>query len=114
MYQIDRGMALIKPKQAFLDWLKALPGSELDITLEQLRGDCTSVLLPLFSELEEALAAIDEIYDEIFEMELSSWSDEESLWPSERTVQLFWEWFDVELHSLVVDAMEDIPEAELP
>lgn len=113
MYAVDRSVALIKPRQPFLDWLMILPDSELDLTLEQLRTDCTVFLVPEFLDLEEALGFIDQIYSQIFEMELASWWEDESLWPEHRTVQLFWKWFDVELHSTVVDAAGD-PEDDAP
>lgn len=107
MYSVDRSIALIKPRQPFLDWLKNLPESELDLNLEQLRTDCTAVLLPEFVDMEEALEHLDQIYSRIFEMELASWWEDETQWPTHRTIQLFWKWFDVELHSTVVDAVGD-------
>lgn len=108
MYAVDRSVAIVKPKEPFLEWVKALPGSEIDITLEQLRTDSTVYLIPDFDEIEDALAAIDHIYGNIFEAELSEWSEEENTWPADRTLKLFWKWFDVTLHSIVIDAVEDI------
>lgn len=110
MYAVDRSVAIVKPKEPFLEWIKNLPGSEIDITLEQLRSDSTVYLIPDFDEIEDALAAIDHIYGSIFEAELAEWSEEESSWPQDRTLKLFWKWFDVSLHSIVIDAAEDIEE----
>jgi hypothetical protein len=39
----------------------------------------------------------------IFEEELNSWHRRESEWPSRRTYETFLEWFDVEVHSMVLD-----------
>lgn len=108
MYAVDRSVAIVRPREPFLDWIKNLPGSEIDITLEQLRTDSTVYLIPDFDEVEDALAAIDHIYGNIFEAELAEWSEEESTWPQERNLKLFWKWFDVSLHSLVIDITEDI------
>lgn len=108
MYAVDRSVAIIKPKEPFLEWIQNLPGSEIDITLEQLRTDSTVYLIPDFDEIEDALAAIDQIYGQIFEAELAEWSEEESTWPEDRSLKQFWKWFDVALHSIVIDAVEDI------
>ena len=110
MYAVDRSVAIVKPKEPFLEWLRNLPDSEIDITLEQLRSDSTVYLIPDFDEIEDALAAIDHIYSHIFEAELAEWSEEESAWPADRSLKQFWKWFDVSLHSIVIDAAEDIEE----
>lgn len=107
MYAVDRSVALIKPKQPFLDWLMNLPGSDLDIGLDQLSTDCTVILTPEFDEIEDALSFLDEAYSRIFELELTSWCEEPKLWPQARTIQLFWKWFEVDLHSTVVDMVDD-------
>jgi hypothetical protein len=39
----------------------------------------------------------------IFEEELNSWHRRESGWPARRTYEAFLEWFDVEVHSMVLD-----------
>lgn len=73
MYIIDRNLAVIKPKQPFLDWLRGVPGNEVELTLDQLRIDCTALLIPEFEEPEDAVSFIDEIGAELFEAELGSW-----------------------------------------
>lgn len=108
MYPVDRSIAIVQPKQPFLDWIESLPGSEIDITLEQLRTDSTAYLIPDFEDLEDALSSLDKIHNKIFEAELAEWSDDEDSWPKHRTLKVFWEWFDVKLHSIVVDAVEDV------
>ncbi len=108
MYSVDRSVVIVKPKEPFLEWIRNLPGSGIDITLEQLRADSTVYLIPDFDEIEDALEAIDHIYGKIFEAELAEWSEEEVTWPQERTLKHFWQWFDVTLHSLVIDAAEEV------
>ncbi|MGB7291542.1 MAG: hypothetical protein WBD99_05170 [Thermodesulfobacteriota bacterium] len=43
------------------------------------------------------------MYEDIFEEELFVWCREKSWWPENITQEMFWEWFDVELHSAVMD-----------
>ncbi len=42
-------------------------------------------------------------YGEIFEMELDGWYTDPTLWPQDRSLALFRAWFDVELHTVLVD-----------
>jgi hypothetical protein len=51
---INRSVAVIKPKQPFLDWLNALPDSEQPFTLTDLQTDCTVLLLPEFGNDHQA------------------------------------------------------------
>jgi hypothetical protein len=45
MDMINRGVAIIKPKQPFLAWLGGLP-QPMDSSLNELRKDCTAILIP--------------------------------------------------------------------
>ena len=117
MYFVDRSVAVIKPKEPFLNWLNNVPGNDTDLTLDSLRADCTVILLPEFTDPEEGVSRIDDMVEQLFKMELASWYEDEALWPADRSLKTFWEWFDVEIHSTVLDSVdEDIhnfPAAEL-
>ena len=114
MEYVDRSLVVIKPRQAFFDWLKETPDWELDLTLETLRVDCTALLIPEFEEPEGAISYVDDIFEQIFEMELASWCADEKVWPQKRTLKMFWEWFDVELHSMVIDTADEADEDDSP
>ncbi len=107
MYEVNRSIAIVKPKLAFFDWLRGTPDWDLELTLENLRVDCTALLIPEFNEPEDAINFIDDMYQDIFDSELASWCDDTALWPQQRTLQTFWEWFDIELHSMVIDVTDD-------
>ncbi|MHB1300427.1 MAG: hypothetical protein ACYCY8_06110 [Burkholderiales bacterium] len=108
MYEINRSLAIIKPKQQFLDWLTGVldPVPE-GMTLDELRRDATAILIPEFDDEESALQFVYSNYDELFERELEDWVGDERTWPSARTLKLFKEWFDIEIHSMVTDMVED-------
>ncbi len=42
-------------------------------------------------------------YDELFERELDGWYTDPNLWPQDRSLELFRAWFDVELHTVLID-----------
>ena len=46
------------------------------------------------------------MYDKLFRIELSSWYEDEALWPQDRSLKAFWEWFDVEVHSTLLDTVD--------
>lgn len=104
MKSINRSVAVIKPKQPYVDWINQLPGTEEKLTVEDLQSDCTAILIPEFDRPEESRAFISAMAETLFEEELSGWCIDESLWPKKRTNRMFWKWFDVEVHSEVWDA----------
>lgn len=106
MYFVDRSVAIIKPKEPFHQWLLAVPDNDADLTLESLRSDCTAILLPEFIDPEEAVSYLDDHYEQFFKMELASWYEEPGLWPADLSLKAFWEWFDVEIHSTVMDSVD--------
>lgn len=107
MYQLDRFVAIIRPRQPFLDWLRSVPDFEdLEFTLEQVRGDSTALLIPQFDDDEEAVAFVYRIWEEVFMAELDAWTEEKALWPQGRTIEMFMEWFDVEIHTTVAEIEE--------
>lgn len=107
MYQLDRFVALIRPREPFLDWLRSVPDFEdLEFTLEQVRGDSTALLIPQFDDDEEAVAFVYRIWEEVFMAELDAWTEEKALWPQGRTIEMFMEWFDVEIHTTVAEIEE--------
>lgn len=88
-----------------MQWLKSLPddGGGVEITEEHLKHDCLTFLVPEADTMDEVRKYIEKRYKEIFEMELVSWHRDMSDWPEKRTLKLFREWFEIEIHSEVID-----------
>lgn len=42
-------------------------------------------------------------YKALFEMELEGWYTDPDLWPANRSFAVFFAWFEVEYHSVIVD-----------
>jgi hypothetical protein len=104
MDSINRAIAIIKPREPYLDWARAVP-DPIDISLDELRQDCTALLLPDFTYDTEAEAYLRSIYQEIFTVELAAWDTNPDEWPHNRDYATFRAWFDIELHSLVLDSV---------
>ncbi|KLT73687.1 hypothetical protein PL75_01715 [Neisseria arctica] len=106
MYFVDRTAVVLKPTAQFLAWLKASDEDMPDLTLDQLRTNCSVYLIPEFDEPEAAVAYFDERYQEIFQAEVAAWDVPKSKWPEDMSLKAFWEYFDIEIHDMVLD-MED-------
>lgn len=114
MFEVNRSLAIIKPRQAFLDWLLSLPieWAEGELTLAELREDCNVFLIPMFESLDEAHRFMLARWEMIFEGELADWCDDLSYWPETLSLELFEAWFEIEVHSIVADLDESTLERE--
>ncbi len=105
MYTINKSAAIVRPKQPFMDWVNRLPDAdtEREVTLADFGSDCAVILIPEYDSEKEARKYIDRIALEILENELYGWCTHEPWWPKKRSRKMFLEWFDVELHSEIID-----------
>jgi hypothetical protein len=103
MRQINRAIALVKPRQPFIDWVNSLGGDLPRLTLAQARRDTRAMLIPEPERSQGGRRFIELNFAFIFEDELSVWSRDKTQWPEPRTLSLFGEWFDVEIHDMVFD-----------
>lgn len=106
MYEIERLVTILKPTQKFHDWLQTTPSLDKELSLDDLRGDCTALLLPTFETADEADDYLRKNLEEIFSNECETWCEDESFWP-ELKYELFRELFDIEHHSMVFDMVDD-------
>jgi hypothetical protein len=112
LFLINRDSVIIKGKQPLVDWINA-HGSEYPVTLEDVQEQSTVILLPECRDREEAVSIIEINYELIFTGELEGWHADESLWPKDLTLETFRDWFDIEYHDMVFDALnEDIEKRE--
>lgn len=103
MDSLNRQVAIIKPKEPYVNWINSLPGTVEQETVDNLQTDCTAVLLPHFDTDQESLNYVKKFYRTIFDYELYGWHTDENAWPQKRTFKLFQEWFNIEFHSEVID-----------
>lgn len=89
MYFVDRTAVVLKPTQRFLDWLKSTDDNLPELTLEQIRSNCSVFLVPEFDTPEAVVAYFDERYRQIFEAEISAWEVGKKDWPQDMGLQAF-------------------------
>lgn len=110
---INRAAVILKYKTPFLDWYKKLSTDKnLEVTLESVNSDRTVYLISN-DDADVYEQWIDLNYEDLFENELDEWFSDTSLWPQNRTREMFDEWFDVECHTVMFDTVgEDILDDE--
>lgn len=105
MYFVDRSAVVLKPAQAFLDWLHQTSEDLPELTLAQLQSNCTTLLVPEFETPEQIIGYLGERFKLIFEAELSAWEVDRKLWPA-LDIDQFWNFFTVEVHDMVLDLVD--------
>ena len=103
---VHRNVAIVKLKEPFLSWLKAIQHPDADMTAEDLNQCCTALLIPDFGLDEDSRSYFYSHYQAIFENELKSWSQDEAVFPKQRDLKMFEEWFDIEIYTAVLDTLD--------
>lgn len=103
MREVNRSAIIVMAAQPFLDWARAVDPTNRDLTLGEINREPVVYLVPECESDEEFADWIAENFDDIFEEQLGGWWTDEKSWPSNRTLQLFYEWFDCRFRSLVLD-----------
>jgi len=102
---INRSVLVIKPRQPYLDWTKRVSPDSVQPTLKEMQQDCTTYLLIEALDRQHLESFLQENYTPMFEHELYAWHRDQSMWPVERSYTRFRKWFDVEMHSQVIDML---------
>lgn len=111
MYLTNRAALVVKAKQPFIDWINYVGEDDLVFSLEMVNRESRVYLIPEHDTPKELEVIIQDIYKEIFEDELLSFHRDRSAWP-EVKYQRFLDWFDLKVHSMVIDMCEDEIESE--
>jgi len=114
MRVINRTAVSIVGAQPYIDWTRRHDASANKgmLTVARAQPYGTAYLLPEFDLEEDVREWVEDNAIWLFEFQLSSWSDDESVWPETRDLRTFREWFRVDVHSLVVDVADDEIEGE--
>ena len=107
MFEIDRSLMVVKPKQPFLDWARRLDDESEDLTLDHVRDDSLVYLIPQLWDNSDQQVVLEWCYAFVFEAELEAWHTDPEAWPQGRNLNMFLEWFEVEFHSLVFDLCDE-------
>lgn len=106
-YTLNRTVAILVPKQPFLDWLNRVDPDDHTLTIDDLRNDNEVFLIPQFSDHLSSVRWIETRWSFLFEHMLMGWVSNELIWPQDRTLAMFKAWFDIETHSMAWDLTDE-------
>lgn len=103
---INRPVLVIKPREPYLNWTEQVSPDSMGLRPEDTQQDCTTYLLSEALDRQHLESFLQENYAPMFEHELYAWHRDQRVWPVERNYAVFREWFDVEMHSQVIDMID--------
>ena len=107
---LKRSAVIVKPRRPYLEWARRDDEEGLaESVFEGLRSEPTVYLLPEYEDPTSQQEVLEEFWPVLFEAMLEGWVTDESLWPKTRTLEMFREWFEVQMSSLVQDLDLDEP-----
>ena len=109
---LNRNALIVRRKKPFIDWANSLEDRGPELNLDDPQFEHTIYLVDQLSDYLDPGPALRKHCTSIFEQELALWHRDPHDWPSKRDLRAFNEWFDVKLHSLVVDLAEIAFESE--
>ena len=103
MKRVKRTAVIVIPKQPYIDWAKSLEDGGVKL-VEGSKQEHTIYLVEDATDyIPNQANLLKPHFKSIFEEELNSWHQLESDWPANRDWATFLAWFEVEIHSLVLD-----------
>src|SRR6516225_363388 len=114
MRVVNRTAITVTGAQPHIDWtrMKDADANKGMLTVARAKPYGSAFLLPEFELEEDVREWIEENATWLFEFQLTAWSDDESSWPATRDLKTFREWFQIDIHSIVVDVADDDIEGE--
>lgn len=101
MKTINRTVVIISPRQPYIDWANSFHehGPKID------PSEPYSIVLLIPGEFDKSSYEdyVADNYLKFFELELESWMATAAHWPSDRSYEVFKEWFDVRVADMVLD-----------
>ena len=104
---VNRGALILRYKESAVRWINdADPNpSSRPIDLESANEERNVYLIrdTAGDDRESLERWLKRHYAEIFEIELEDWYADPTLWPKQRSYKLFRQWFEPELHTVLID-----------
>ncbi len=100
---VNRWGILVRAKQPYVDWANSFDDDGPTMTLDARRSIPTLYLVHEHEGADLRKLIVDWYWEAIFDLQLVSWMRDMSTWPENREVEMFYEWFEVELVTELVD-----------
>ena len=105
---INRSAAIVIPKQPFLEWAKLDDETGIAPAVYQtMREEPNVYLLPEYEDDHSKKEVLEDFWPQLVAAMLGGWLREETMWPHDRTFEMFNEWFEVRMMSIVEDLYDE-------
>jgi hypothetical protein len=114
MRVVNRTAVTIVGAEPYVEWTRSRDAdfASGQLTVARVKPFGSAFLLPEVDFEEDLQEWVEENHAWLFEFQLSSWTADESAWPTIRDLPTFRQWFRIDLHSVVVDVADDEIEGE--
>ena len=102
-FTLNRTVVMLVPKRPFLDWVNDAAPDDAALSLADLCEDNEVFLIPQLNDEQESIQWVEKRWSILFEHMLAEWMLDETGWPQDRTLNMFREWFDIEIHTMAWD-----------
>lgn len=108
---VNRTALILRNKEPAIRWINEADPVEDAIVLSEKEVN-TERTVYLISEEdgengETQQAWIKRNFKQLFESELEGWYTDPDLWPKSRTLKLFYEWFETEFNTVIIDTVDE-------
>lgn len=107
MKLLNRSAFSLLPKQAFVDWVNALPEDEQEprpvLSLAEHRQEGSVYLIDEVDDENAFNTALGQMWRTMFENELTAWDEFGDYWPEPLTQELFQQWFELQPQLMTFD-----------
>jgi hypothetical protein len=99
---LNRSAVIVRPKMPFYDWLRSVDDVDApELTVDEMGP--MLYLVPDYEDPADAETVLKKVCDDIFCRELEGWYTDVEVWPKDRSLKVFKQWFDVQHHEIVED-----------
>ncbi len=103
---INRAALIVRPKQPYVDWANSVDDDGPRVILQGLRTDPSIYLVETIDLLEDFHLLVDDAWEWIFREQLNGWMCDPDQWPQGMTREMFLEWFDCEVATMIWDMLK--------
>ena len=103
MRRLKRTALSVTPKRPHIDWANGLEAGGVKIGSEFMPEQTIYLAEDTTDQVVDLRTLLKPYYVTIFEEELGGWHRRESEWPVKRDLTTLLAWFEVEVHSMVLD-----------
>jgi hypothetical protein len=103
---INRAALIVRPKQPYVDWANSVDDDGPRVILQEVRNDPSIYLVETIDFQEDLDLLVDDTWEWIFREQLNGWMRDADLWPEGLTREMFLEWFDCEVSTMIWDMLK--------